>query len=116
MPILAWVSLAAVAFGLLGTGIQTFRLDSSQKALLGLEKANAVEAARSAQEVASKKSADAEKTQALAQQASALKEAVRGQIAESVSTFAKVASNPACTRTDAANQFDRGLRALPAAR
>lgn len=110
MPPLAWLLGASVALGLLGGGIQTLRLDASQKALLGLEKANAVEAARSAQEVASKKDADAEKTRALAQQASALKEAVRGQIAESVSTFAKVASNPACVRTDAANQFDRGLR------
>ena len=113
MPLLGWVSLAAVAFGLLGAGIQTFRLDHAQTALLALEKANAVEAARSAQEVASKKEADAEKTQALAQQASAIKEAVRGQIAESVSTFARVASNPACVRTDAAVAFDRGLRANP---
>lgn len=116
MPILAWLLAGSVALGLLGGGIQTLRLDASQKVLLGLEKANAVEAARSAQEVATKKEADAEKTQALAQQASAIKEAVRGQIAESVTRFAKVVSNPACVRTDAANQFDLGLRALPVAR
>ena len=110
MPILGWLLLGSVAFGLLGTGIQTFRLDSSQKALLALEKAEAVEAARSAQEVASKKEADAEKTRALAEQGEQIKTAVKDQINASVSTFARVASNPACVGTPAARQFDLGLR------
>ena len=73
-----------------------------------------MEAARSAQEVASKKEADAAHTRDLATQAEAIKTAVKDQINASVSTFAKVASNPACVRTDAAVAFDRGLRASPA--
>ncbi len=110
MPLLAWLLAGSVALGALGTGIQTIRLDSSQKALLALEKAEAVEAARSAQEVATKKEADAAHTRDLAQQAEQIKTAVKDQINASVSTFAKVASNPACVRTDAAVAFDRGLR------
>lgn len=111
MPILAWVSLAAVAFGLLGTGVQTFRLDSSQKALLALEKADAVEAARSAQEVQSKKDADAEKTRALAAQGEQIKSAVKDQISASTAALAKVVSNPVCRNTPAALQFDTSVRA-----
>ncbi len=111
MPPLAWLLGASVALGLLVGGIQTIRLDHAQNALLALEKANAVEAARSAQEVQSKKDADAARTRDLAQQAEQIKTAVKDQINASVSTFAKVASNPACVRTDASLQFDRSLRA-----
>ena len=110
MPILGWVSLAAVALGLLGTGIQTFRLDHAQEALLALQKADAVEAARSAQEVQSKKDADASKTQALAEQAEAIKSAVKDQISASTAALAKTVSNPVCRNTPAALQFDAGVR------
>ena len=110
MPPLAWLLGASVALGLLVGGIQTIRLDHAQTALLTLQNAIAVEAARSAQEVASKKEADAAHTRDLATQAEAIKTAVKDQINASVSTFAKVASNPACVRTDAAVAFDRELR------
>ncbi len=111
MPLLAWLLMGSVALGLLGGGIQTIRLDASQKALLALEKADAVEAARSAQEVASKKSADAERTHALAEQAETIKSAVKDQISASTAALAKVVSNPVCRSTPAALQFDSSVRA-----
>ncbi len=116
MPILGYLLMGSVALGLLGGGIQTIRLDASQKALLALEKADAVEAAKTAQKVQSQKDADADKTRALAELGEQIKSTVKDQINASVSSFARVASNPACVGTPAAQQFDRGLRLAPASR
>ena len=110
MPPLAWLLAGSVALGLLVGGIQTIRLDHAQNALLALEKGIAVEAARSAQEVASKKEADAARTRDLAQQAETIKTAVKDQISASTAALAKVVSNPVCRSTPASGAFDSSVR------
>ena len=110
MPPLAWLLAGSVALGLLVGGIQTIRLDHAQNALLALEKGIAVEAARSAQEVAPKKDADAARTRDLAQQAETIKTAVKDQISASTAALAKVVSNPVCRSTPASGAFDSSVR------
>ena len=110
MPSLTGLLGGVAALGFILAGIQTWRLDASQEALLALKTGIAVEAARSAQEVASKKEADAARTRDLAQQAEAIKTAVKDQISASTAALAKVVSNPVCRSTPASGAFDSSVR------
>jgi len=84
-----------------------FRAEAAScRASVAIEAAKAEEAARKARD------ADAERTRALAEQASAIKTALQEQSQAAFQAIARAKSDPSCARTPAAGAFDATV--LPA--
>lgn len=80
--------------------------------LHSLQAADAKADALAKQKIIDAKAADAQKTQALAELTSQIKQAIQDTRDESKAAFAKVASNPACGNTAAAQLFDSRMRTV----